>query len=207
MLSGKSVEGQSPDDVYGEVHTGNIWDETVDRFCGNHLQKLPLGLVIFGDKSHLDLKGALSTIPIVFTFTCFNKDARNRVENWRPLLFLPNLCHGVLSSKNDKSNKKNPVLSVQDEHGLWVAFSSLVDNYLRGGIKATVIGRDVIVKPWIHFFVGDTSGNNHWLGHFNGSGNITRPYRDCECSYEDMDNPLPSCTYIKHAQYHDQQLS
>jgi hypothetical protein len=35
-------------------------------------QNMPLGLeifVIFGDKSHLDLKGALSTIPIIFTFT------------------------------------------------------------------------------------------------------------------------------------------
>ena len=203
LFTGKSVEGQGQDDVYGEIHTGDIWDETVDRFCGNHPQNMPLGLVIFGDKSHLDLKGALSTIPIIFTFTCFNEDARNKVENWRPLSFLPNLCHGGLSSKN----KKDPVLSVQDEHDcLRVAFSSLVDIYLRGGIKATVMGRDVIVKPWIHFFVGDTSGNNRWLGHFNGSGNITRPYRDCECTYKDMDDPTPSCTYIKRAQYHDQQL-
>jgi hypothetical protein len=188
--------------------TGNIWDETVDRFCGNHPQNMPLGLVILDDKSHLDLKGALSIIPIIFTFTCFNEDARNKVENWRPLLFLPNLSHGVLSYKNDKSNKKDPILSVQDEQDcLWVAFSWLVNIYLRGGIKATVMGRDVIVKPWIHFFVGDTSGNNGWLGHSNGSGNITRPYRDCECTYEDMENLLPSCTYIKRAQYHDQQLS
>jgi hypothetical protein len=108
----------------------------------------PWVLKIFGDKSHLDLKGALSTIPIIFTFTCFNQNARNKVENWRPLSFLPNLSHGVLSSKNKKSNKKNPVLSVQDEHNcLWVAFSSLVDIYLCGGIKATVMGRVVIVKP------------------------------------------------------------
>ncbi len=123
-------------------------------------------------------------------------------------MFLPNPSHGLLSSKNYKSNKKDPVLSVQDEHNcLWVAFSSLVDIYLRGGIKAIVMGRDVIVKPWIHFFVGDTSGNNRWLGHFDGSGNITHPYRDCECTFVDMDNPHPSCTYIKCAQYHDHKLS
>jgi hypothetical protein len=164
--------------------------------------------MIFGDKSHLDLKGALSTIPIIFTFTCFNQDVRNKVENWRPLSFLPNLSHGVLSSKNNKSNKKDPILSVQNKQDcLRVAFSSLVDIYLRGGSKATVMGRDVIVKSWIHFFVGDTSGNNRWLGHFNGSGNITRPYRDCECTFVDMDNPHMSCTYIKRAQYHDHKLS
>jgi hypothetical protein len=108
LFSGKSVEGQGHDDVYGEIHTGNIWDKTVDRFCGNHPQNMPLGLVIFGDNSHLDLKGALSTIPIIFTFTCFNHDARNKVENWRPLLFLPNLSHGVLSSKNKNSTKRTP---------------------------------------------------------------------------------------------------
>jgi hypothetical protein len=81
LFSGKSEEGQGHDDVYGEIHTGDIWDKTVHCFCGDHPQNMPLGLVIFGDKSHLDLKGALSTIPIVFTFTCFNEDARNKVEN------------------------------------------------------------------------------------------------------------------------------
>jgi hypothetical protein len=157
-------------------------------FCGDHPQNMPLGIVIFGVKSHLDLKGAVSTIPIIFTFTCFNQDARNKVENWRPLSFLPNLGHGALSSKNDTSKEKEPILSVQDKHDcLKVAFSSSVDIYQRGGIKATVMGRDVIVKPWIHFFVGDTSGNNRWLGHFNSSGNITCPYRDCECTFVDMD--------------------
>ncbi len=105
LFSGKSEEGQGHDDVYGEIHTGNIWDETVHRFCGDHPQNMPLGLVIFGVKSHLDLKGALSTISIIFTFTCFNQDARNKVENLRPLSFLPNLGHGALSSKNDTSKK------------------------------------------------------------------------------------------------------
>jgi hypothetical protein len=130
------------------------------------------------------------------------------MQFWRPLYFIPNFSHGALSSKNDKSQIKDPTLSVQDKHNcLQVAFSSLVDIYLRGGIKAAVMGIDVIVKPWIHFFVGDTSGNNHWMGHFNGSGNLKRPYRDCECTFANLDNPHPSCIYIKHAQYHHHKIS
>jgi hypothetical protein len=108
LFSGKSEEGQGLGDVYGEIHTGNIWDETVYHFCGDHPQNMPLGLVIFGDKSHLDLKGALSKLPIIFTFTCFNQNSKNSVQLWRPLSYIPNLSHGVLSSKNDTSQKRTP---------------------------------------------------------------------------------------------------
>ena len=79
---------------------------------------------------------------------------------------------------------------------------SLIDIHKRGGISATVMGRPVILKVWIHFFVGDTSGNNRWLGHFNGSGKMTCPYRDCVCSFHDMDNVMPHCQYITKADYY-----
>jgi hypothetical protein len=64
------------------------------------------------------------------------------------------------------------------------------------------MGRQVILKVWIHFFVGDTSGNNHWLGHFNGSGKMVCPYRDCHCSFDDIDNVLPQCQYITREDYY-----
>ena len=35
------------------------------------------------------------------------------------------------------------------------------------------MGRPVILKVWIHYFVGDTSGNNRWSAHINqNSGTI-----------------------------------
>ncbi len=37
---------------------------------------------------------------------------------------------------------------------------------------------------------------------FNGSGVLTCPYRDCRCSYEDMDNVSPSCQYITRRDYY-----
>jgi len=78
---------------------------------------------------------------------------------------------------------------------------SLIDIHKRGGISATVMGRPVILKVWIHFFAGDTSGNNYWLGHFNGSGKMTCPYRDCVCPFHDMDSVMPHCQYITIADY------
>jgi hypothetical protein len=40
----------------------------------------------------------------------------------------------------------------------------------------TVMGRLVVGTVWIHYCVGDSQGNNHWLDHFNGSGNLNHPY-------------------------------
>jgi hypothetical protein len=83
---------------------------------------MPMRLVLFGDKSHLDMHGSLSTLPIIFTLSFFNQEARNKDEFWRPLAFLPNLSYGALSTKNSKKPSNQ---SYQDEHDcLHVAFSS-----------------------------------------------------------------------------------
>ena len=73
---------------------------------------------------------------------------------------------------------------------------SLIKITKRGGIVTTVKGRAVIGKVWIHFIIGDIQGNNRWVGHFNGTGELQRPYRDCMCCYGNMNNPNPHCQYI-----------
>ena len=192
----------------GDIHTGEAWEPARQRFCGDEPHNMPIALVIFADKSHLDLHGTLSTIPLIFTLSCFNEQSRNSVDFWRPMAFIPNLNVGSLTSRNSKNKKKDPAISVQDEHDcLRVALSSLRILYRRGGFNATVMGRDVCCKPWIHFVVGDNSGNNRFLGHYNGCGNIQRPYRDCKCPYDKMDHPLPQCEYITLQDYFDHKVT
>jgi hypothetical protein len=71
LFTGK-CEGNNADDCYGEIHTGDAWEPARQQFCGDDNPiNMPLALVIFGDKSHLDLHGSLSTIPILFTLSCF----------------------------------------------------------------------------------------------------------------------------------------
>ena len=54
----------------------------------------------------------------------------------------------------------------------------------------------VHVKVWIHYFIGDTEGNNKWLGHYSGNkSTVQRPYRDCSCNFENMSNTNPYCQY------------
>jgi hypothetical protein len=53
------------------------------------------------------------------------------------------------------------------------------------------------VKIWIHYFIGDTEGNNKWLGQYPGNRDgVQRLYRNCKCSFEDLKITNPNCVYI-----------
>ena len=195
IFTGNVDENHSENKLYGEIHTGDEWIPARDRYCRPHdasTNDMPVGMVIFGDKSHTDLHGALALTPIIFTLTFFNRSCRNDPKFWRVLGYLPNLGYG-----KNKSNKTATVNKVQDEHDcLSCVFESIRRIHKKGGFRVSVLGKDVNVKIWIHFFIGDTEGNNKWLGHFSGNkSQVRRPYRDCCCTFDDLANPNPSCVY------------
>ena len=181
---------QSGHTHYGEIHTGKAWNDAKEAYCGEEGKYMPFAIVIFADKSHTDQHGALSVTPITFTPTFFNRKARNNPRYWRPIAYIPNLAYG--KGQGGKSLDK-----AQDEHNcIAYAFKSLIDLFNHGGIKTKVMGRDVHMKIWIHFFIGDTEGHNKWLGHYNTSNSgVQRPYRDCHCTYADMNCTKLSCIY------------
>ena len=182
--------------LYGEIHTGKAWTPAVQRFCGSQGKYMPFGMVVFGDKSHTDLHGSLSCTPITFTATFFNRKTRNNPASWRPIAYIPNLSHG-------KGGKGKSCDKVQDEHNcLAYALKSLIALSEEGGLRATVMDREVIVKPFIHFFIGDTEGFNKWLGHYSGSQpGVSRPYRDCHCGYNELNSLSPTCQYTKVSEF------
>ena len=183
-------------EMYGEIHTGDAWQPTVARFRGSEGQYMPLGLVVFGDKSHTDQHGTLSVTPVTFTLTFFNREVRNNPDAWRPMAYIPNLSHGKVGGT--KSNTK-----AQSEHYcLAYALKSLIELSENGGIRTEVMGRMVHIKPFIHLIIGDTEGLNKWLGHYNSSQpGVSRPYRDCHCPFEELSNPNPLCKYTTAIEY------
>jgi hypothetical protein len=65
------------------------------------------------------------------------------------------------------------------------------------GFHCVVLGHTVRVKLWIHYFIGDTKGNNKWLGQYPGNREgVRHPYRDCKCQFQDLRNPNPNCIYL-----------
>jgi hypothetical protein len=108
---------------------------------------MPIALVIFADKSHLELHGCLLTLPIIFTLSWFNQESRNKDKFWRPLAFLPNLSYGALSTKN---SKKPSHQGYQDKNDcLHAAFSSLGCLHCNGGMAMPAMGRRVVGKVWM----------------------------------------------------------
>ncbi len=70
------VDNHPAHNKYGEVHTGDAWLPARDRYCQNKTD-MPVRLMVFGDKSHTNLHGALSLTPIIFTLQLFNCAAQN----------------------------------------------------------------------------------------------------------------------------------
>jgi hypothetical protein len=195
IFTGDVDENHECNQIYGEIHTGDEWIPARDHYCRprvNFTNDMPAGIVIFGDKSHTDLHGAIALTPIIFTLTFFKEKCCNNPKFWRVLGYLPNLENG-----KDKSNKTPVVNNLQDEHDcLSCVFETIRQIYKNGGFRATVLGKDVNIKIWIHYFIGDTEGNNKWRGHYQGSkSGVHRPCRDCSCSFHDLSNPNPNCVY------------
>ncbi len=87
---------------------------------------------------------------------------------------------------------------IQDEHTcLSCAFQSLFIISKAGGFNLVVLGEEVHIKLWIHYFIGDTEGNSKWLGQYPGKREgFQQPYPDCKCSFEPLSNTFPTCEYI-----------
>jgi hypothetical protein len=182
--------------LYGEIHTGDRWVRAVERFGGSEKKYMPLGLVVFGDKSHTDQHGTLSLTPVTFTLTFFNRNVRNNPDSWRPMAYIPNLSHGNVGGT------KSVAKSQSEHYCIAYALKSLIDLSEAGGIRTVVMGRMVHIKPFIHYFIGDTEGHNKWLGHYNSSKpGVSLPYRDCHCPFENLSHPNPSCEYTQAIEY------
>jgi hypothetical protein len=123
---------------------------------------MPVRLIVFGDKSHTDLHGALALTPIIFALTMLNHASRVITNLWRHLGYIPILSYGM-----NKADRTMILNKIQDKHNhLSIVFRSLRDIHRNGGFTATVMGREVKVKVWINFFIGDTEGNNKWPAHY-----------------------------------------
>ncbi len=163
VLKGEVVMNNPCNSKYGKVHTGNAWLPARNRYCTVTKQPtMPVALIVFGDKSHTDLHGTLSLTPIIFTLTLFNQSARNNTRFWRLLGYIPNLSYAKGVADRQLTKDK-----IQDEHTcILCILQSLCKISNEGGFNLVVLGHDVRVKVWIHYFIGDTEGNNKWLGQY-----------------------------------------
>ncbi len=106
---------------------------------------MPVALIVFGNKFHTDLHGALLLTPIIFTMTLFNQWACNNTKFWRPIGYIPNLSYGKGIANRPSMRDK-----IQDEYTcLSCGFQSLCRISKDGGFDLDVLGEEVHIKVWI----------------------------------------------------------
>ena len=182
--------------VLDEIHTGALWDIARDYYCGDNENAFPLALLMFYDKTHTDLHGALSCAPLIVTFSFFNEGARGSDDFYAVLGYIPNLSYGTGKSSTKESRDK-----LNDEHRCLRLITDQILE-LSYGFDTVVLGRSVTIKPWIHFIAGDTSGHNNLVGQYNSSS-ATHPYRDCSCLLAQLSDPIAPCKLITLSEFNE----
>ncbi len=118
--------------------------------------------------------------------------ACNNTRFWRPIGYIPNLSHGKGVADRQVTRDK-----IQDEHTcISCILQSLCKISNEGGYDLVVLGHNVCVKVWIHYFIGDTEGNNKWLGQYPGNQEgVQQPYQDWTCTFDGLKETNPTCVY------------
>jgi hypothetical protein len=108
VLTGSVDQNHPANQQYDEVHTGDAWMPARNQYCpqNDSNNNMPVALIVFGDKSHTDLHGALLLTPVMFTLTMFNRTFRNNSNAWRPLAYIPNLSYGKNKADKTKLHQK-----------------------------------------------------------------------------------------------------
>lgn len=193
--------GETPfDHPYSSTHLDDVNDGDVYRQAHKELVTtenlhVPMGIVMFIDKTHTDLHGNLSLEPVMFTFAFFKRDLRYKHEAWRNLGYILN---------QSLLKYKRPVDKLADYHAMMkVVLESLVNVMESEGIawclKYNGMWHNVIFKPYIQFIIGDTLGHNTICGHYQGGSNagVGSICRMCNIAPANMDDVWATFSYTK----------
>jgi hypothetical protein len=88
-----------PTSTLDEIHTGSLWGQARQKYCGDDPDAFPLGLVCFYDKTNTDVFGSLSCAPFICTPSFLNKYCHNDDSNYMVLGYNPNLGYGKGKAK------------------------------------------------------------------------------------------------------------
>jgi hypothetical protein len=95
-----------PTSTLDGIHTGSLWEQARQKYCGVDQFAFPLALVCFYYKTNTDVFGSLSCAPFICTPSFLNKDCRNDDSNYMVLGYIPNLGYGKGKAKKQTAEMK-----------------------------------------------------------------------------------------------------
>jgi hypothetical protein len=180
-----------PKTKIGEVLYGTKFQKSLKRFCKPGSNHMAIPLIFFYDEAQLDYYGGIAASPLVFTVAFFTHSARARIQFWRVLSIIPNLKVGRGKSTTMTADEK----AEEHQRALKIAFEELQGIFNNGGIKTKIQGRDVVLKIWIQFIIGDTKGHNEQCGQTNTQKDYENP-RCCQCKWDLLSSDKLQCKTI-----------
>lgn len=178
-----------------DINDGDIYRQAYKELVTEADLHVPMGIVMFIDKTNTDLHGNLSLEPVMFTLAFFKRDLRQKHEAWRNLGYILN---------QSLLKYKCPLDKLTDYHAMMkVVLESLVNVMESEGIAWSLEYKgkrhNVIFKPYIQFIMGDTLGHNTICAHYQGGGNagVGSICRMCDISPEHMDDVWADFSYTK----------
>lgn len=178
-----------------DINDGDIYRQAYKELVTKADLHVPMGIVMFIDKTKTDLHGNLSLEPVMFTLAFFKRDLRQKHEAWRNLGYILN---------QSMLKYKCPLDKLIDYHAMMkVVLESLVNVMESEGIAWSLNYKgkrhNVIFKPYVQFIMGDTLGHNTICAHYQGGGNagVGSICRMCNIAPNQMDNVWAEFSYTK----------
>ena len=158
----------------------------------------PLPVVIHIDKMHADLfRNCTARSPIQMMLAMANVNAQQVVTSWWQIATIPILS---IRKGEDARTTNDSLNKLKDYHKvLKVALSLFMEKYSEGGIMwRDNEGRAVLLKPYIHMSVGDTTSIiSNMVGHYN-TCKAKCVTKDCTCQFSDLVTFPPKCRQTRY---------
>ena len=197
-----SEEEHENDDnvVIDDKVAGHLYRQGIKLHCPDNVDKhlvRPFPVIVHIDKSHSDLFGNLAVAPVQVMPAMIDVDGQQSTAAWRQVATIPNLSAG---KGKDGRKSKDSLEKLKDYHKVMsAALSSFVECYENGGFMwEDKQGNKILLKPYIHMFVGDIAGVNEMVGHYNTS-KAKCVVKDCKCDHEELVQFPPKCQQVSWA--------
>ena len=199
-------EGQTEDDL-NEIHTGQWYKKTHQARIQVHGRDVLCGVLLGNDRTHCE-KGQtarLSLEPVIFSLTIIPQWLRQHPFAWRPLGFVSNLMLAPSAEINLRPQGQNVrnihlmlsvilkgLKKVQDAGGFDWEVTPPKEGGLNHGVENKVVLKLILA---ICLVLGDCKGHDVLCGRFAcHTGVVKYLDRDCDCEFEDADDPWVQCT-------------
>lgn len=181
----------------GDVNTGSWYINAYKKLC-NNVNDVLVPIILFIDGVTIDMYSHLNLEPVTFTLGIFNRSTRNKAYAWRTLGFINDLS---LKSSIPRGESTKMGDNLRDYHKiLETILTPLIDLQERGGFKWKFYLNGHTYpencKVPVQFIIGDCKSQDGLCGRY-GSHNCHSICRDCDCTFENSDDPDLQCVPLK----------